>query len=79
MFGTMTAGCVALLVGSMCYSGDGKNVRITCSDQPMPGVFTCKEWNAMMAAQMEAGKRMGCMSADGSSSSCLFPMPTPPR
>ncbi len=75
----MTASCISIAVGMICYSSDGNGTKITCSDIPMQGTFTCKEWNDLMNTQVEAGKRNGCMSPDGSSSSCLFVLPHPPR
>lgn len=75
----MTTGCIAIAMGMVCYSGDSSGTKITCSDLPMQGTFTCKEWSDMLNTQIEAGKRSGCMSQDGSSSSCMFVLPHPPR
>lgn len=74
-----TSGCIALVVGVLCYSGGPEGAKVYCSDQPIPATFTCLEWNDMMTAQIEAGKRSGCMSQDGSSSSCVFTLSKPPR
>lgn len=73
-----TSGCFAIALGWLCYSGTPNGTTITCSDAPLLGTFTCKEFNAIVDAQMEAAKRSGCASADGSSSTCLWAMPRPP-
>ena len=76
----LTTGCLGLLTGMLCYyTTSGGDLRVTCSDTPMPRTFTCKEYHDQISARIEAGKRMGCMSQDGSTSSCLFTMPSPPR
>jgi len=75
-----TFGCIVIALGTLCYSGSStEGTKITCSDQPMQGTYTCQEWNALMSAQIELGKRSGCTSPDGSSSSCAFTLSAPPR
>jgi hypothetical protein len=72
----MLSGCVTLAIaGMLCFSGIGVETKIYCSDNPILGVMTCEQWNAAFNAQIEAAKRSGCMSQDGSSSSCTFTMP----
>jgi hypothetical protein len=73
------AGCIAIAGGNLCFSADSVGARITCSDFPIAGTFTCKEIDAMTEAWADAGKRAGCMSADGKTSGCTFVMPRPPR
>lgn len=71
-------GCLALLAYGMavCFSpgSDGRPV-IYCSDTPVSGVPTCEDYNRRMSAEIERMKRTGCMSQDGSSSSCAFTAP----
>jgi hypothetical protein len=79
MFGMMMSGCIAIAAGNLCFSANGDGAKIYCSDFPMTGTFTCKEYNAVIEAETEAAKRSGCISADGSTSTCAFQMPNPPR
>lgn len=67
----LSAGCVALLTAgmSLCYSGD----KITCSDQPIAGIETCRLAQQRLELQMQLAKKMGICSQDGSS--CSGPLP----
>jgi hypothetical protein len=40
-----SSGCFALAVASMtaCYSGNGQNFTLTCSDVQIQGLETCKD------------------------------------
>ena len=66
----IASGCVALALagGAACYSG----TTLYCSDVPVASLPTCTEWNRQVLAAQEAMKKSGCMSQDGSSSSCAW-------
>lgn len=66
------AGCVALVIagGSLCFSGK----QITCSDQPIAGIETCKCQAARAQLQMDAAKKLGICSQDGSTCSGFLPI-----
>lgn len=74
----LATGCFALAMSGQvaCYSG----TAIYCSDQnyglPVP---TCAEWNRQFQAAEDAMKKSGCMSQDGSSSSCVWTGPQLPH
>lgn len=79
MMSFMSAGCFALAMAgqSACYSG----TTLYCSDVPVGSLPTCQEWNRQTQAAMEQMKKSGCMSQDGSSSSCAWigpKLPTSP-
>ena len=64
-------GCFALAINGQvaCYSG----TTIYCSDQNIGlQVPTCTEWDKQVQTEMERQKMSGCMSQDGSSSSCAW-------
>jgi hypothetical protein len=67
----MSAGCIALLAGQLCFSGS----TITCSDRPVPGMISCRTQAQALEFQMQACKQAGHMSADGSTSSCVVVLP----
>lgn len=70
MFSFIGAGCVALAMSGAvaCYSGS----TLYCSDVQIGSLPTCAEWNRQVLAAQEAMKKSGCMSQDGSSSSCAW-------
>jgi hypothetical protein len=76
MLSFIGAGCMALAMsgGVACYSGQ----TLYCSDVQNGSFPTCTEWNRRMQAAMEQMKRSGCMSQDGSSSSCAWIGPALP-
>ena len=66
----LSAGCVALAMSGQvaCFSGQ----TLYCSDMPIGFLPTCTEWSREVAAAQDQMKRSGCMSQDGSSSSCAW-------
>lgn len=70
----LTAGCLALVVGSACYS----NGVLYCSDLQVGNLPTCQEFNRQTQAAMDRAKARGCMSQDGSTSSCVWDGPQIP-
>ena len=73
----IASGCIALMMSGhvACYSG----TTLYCSDQnfnlPIP---TCAEWNKEWQMAIDAAKQSGCMSQDGSTSSCVLTAPQLP-
>ncbi len=49
-----------------CYSG----TTLYCSDVQIGSLPTCSAWNRQFMAAQDAMKKSGCMSMDGSSSTC---------
>lgn len=70
MLAVISAGCMALAMsgGVACYSGS----TLYCSDILIGSLPTCTEWNRQTQEAMEQMKKSGCMSQDGSSSSCAW-------
>jgi hypothetical protein len=69
----MITGCVALLSGSLCFSG----TTITCVDEQYTaaniGVLTCKDQSARIAAWQKACVLAKQCAADGSWSTGFMP------
>ena len=71
--------CIALVIQGQTACFNGKEMyclddEITAQAIRLP---TCKAYSARVSQQMEACKRLGLMSEDGSTSSCPMPMVGP--
>jgi hypothetical protein len=79
MLSVIGAGCILLATpgpsGNVaCYSG----YTLYCSDVQVGALPTCAEWNHQFIVAQDAMKKSGCMSQDGSTSTCAWIGPTLP-